>query len=168
MTNFTTARDYYCSGCMYSLTQPPLKKHSSSPAKPTDTYPILEPQNPSIDASEVHKFRRSADFEAPELWKGRSGSQQGKPGNVSQFQPVVDLLPRSCCCCCCCCCGCCRWIIPILVWNLQIFEERSPAFFSSSFRFLEVSASLQSRLEKPNAWKRLGKFNLVSSRLKNR
>ena len=35
---------------------------------PTDTIAILEPQNPSIVSSEIHKVRRSADFKAPYIY----------------------------------------------------------------------------------------------------
>ena len=39
---------------------------------PTDPFPILEPRNPSIDKVYVALKRRSTDFEALKLWRGRS------------------------------------------------------------------------------------------------
>ena len=40
-----------------------------SPACPTDPFTILEPQNPSIDVSELHNISRSKDFMATKLGK---------------------------------------------------------------------------------------------------
>ena len=40
-------------------------------ARPTD--PTAKPQNQEINVPGLHKIRRSPDFEALELWKGRQG-----------------------------------------------------------------------------------------------
>ena len=41
-------------------------------SSPTEPLTLLEPQNPSIDVSELNKFRRSVEFDAIKLRKGRS------------------------------------------------------------------------------------------------
>ena len=41
---------------------------------PTSPFTTLKLQNPSHDVSELHKVRRSTDFEALKLGKGSSGS----------------------------------------------------------------------------------------------
>ena len=40
----------------------------------TDPFTILEPRNQEIGEFYVVKTRRTKDFDAPELWKGQSGS----------------------------------------------------------------------------------------------
>ena len=48
------------------LDKPPLKF-------PTDPFTILEPCDQEISSFYVDQKRRATDFEAPKLWKGRSG-----------------------------------------------------------------------------------------------
>lgn len=43
---------------------------------PTDTFTVLAPRNPLNDKLNVARKRRSPDFEALKLWKGRSGSRR--------------------------------------------------------------------------------------------
>ena len=42
---------------------------------PTNPFTILKFPNPSQDVSELHKIRKSPDFEALNLWKGWSGRE---------------------------------------------------------------------------------------------
>ena len=42
---------------------------------PTDSFTILEPLNLQNDVPVQHKIRRSYDFKALKLWKGRSGKK---------------------------------------------------------------------------------------------
>ena len=68
--------------------------------KPTVRFTILELSNRSHDVPELHKIRRSADFEALVLWKGSSGTyepngSQNKRKNLTSGQrrfPIVPLL----------------------------------------------------------------------------
>ena len=46
---------------------------------PTDPFTTLELQNPSHDAPNLFGIRRSPDFEALKLGKGRSGHNPTKP-----------------------------------------------------------------------------------------
>ena len=52
---------------------------------PTDPFTITELQNPSYDAFELHKNRRSPDGENQTLWNGRSGWKK-KPERVNISQ----------------------------------------------------------------------------------
>ena len=49
---------------------------------PTDPFTILELPNPSHDVSELHKIRRSTDFEALESGKGSSWYAQLLPDSL--------------------------------------------------------------------------------------
>ena len=53
---------------------------------PTDSFTILEPQSPSIDELYVVQNHRSADFMAPKLRQGSSGSyEHGHTFRVNLF-----------------------------------------------------------------------------------
>ena len=57
---------------------PVHKRGKSKPGNPTDPITLLKPQNPSTDVSEVQKVGLSPDFEALDLWKGRSWRERGR------------------------------------------------------------------------------------------
>ena len=62
-------------GATYEIRGTPFGRPIHLPGNPTDPSIILEPQNPSIDVSVLHKIRRSPDLEAQKsLWKGWLGT----------------------------------------------------------------------------------------------
>ena len=52
---------------------------------PNDPFTILELQNPSHDIRELHKFRRSPDFEAQNLWWKCRSSEETVPDGPDQI-----------------------------------------------------------------------------------
>ena len=54
---------------------------------PTVTFTTLELRNPSHDVLELHKIRRSPDFEALKLWKGSSGVRHSPRRPCSGHRP---------------------------------------------------------------------------------
>ena len=68
---WSNARQWYRDFPDYESVQMMLK--GSFGPRPTDPFTILELQNPSYDAPELHEIRWSPDCKTLKLWKGRAG-----------------------------------------------------------------------------------------------